>query len=246
MRKLLAHWLVVFVISGLFSLAYSQDCSDVAYWLFDGDGVDQAGSHNAVLAGAAGFVSTGLASQGGSGLRADDYLSYAEIPSVDEIVAGRISFEFKLEEDFSSMTPGNGPIIFLNSNRSGHLIGDFSIKLEPGDGKLWITQEDPVVNDDWNLRTNKDEWSANVWYTVVVLWGPIDRDIYVTWEAGSDYVVDEFSRPFFSSVGLQRICHRAEDSPPIGLVMDWLKVEYCDPATPSETESWGGVKSMFR
>ncbi|MCK4306010.1 MAG: hypothetical protein KAY24_17355 [Candidatus Eisenbacteria sp.] len=155
------------------------DCLE-ARWLFEGTGADETGQHNCTLHGGAHYVPT----PGGQGLFTDNASSYADYaPPIDSIADGRIAFEFTVADTFA-YSPGYGnPICIINSNHSGHLLGDFSVRLNPTDGKMWFVQENAAP--EWTLKTNKDVWEP-VWYSVVIEWNVSGRSIDVQWEGGSE------------------------------------------------------------
>lgn len=215
------------------------DCLE-AGWLFEGTGADETGQHNCTLHGDAQFVPT----PGGQGLYTQDAPSFAEYaPPIDQIADGRLIFEFALAETFGYSPTLNNPIVIINSNRSGHMLGDFSVRLDPTDGRMWFVQEEAVP--EWVLKTNVDSWEP-VWYSVVIEWSAAGRSIDVQWQGGSDYVSDAAVAPCFSSdATLCTIASRATDSPQTGLTIDRLEV-WCGDATPTKRISWTQVKSFYK
>lgn len=208
-----------------------------ALWLFEGTGLDQTHRHHCQIYGGASFVET----PGGLGLHTVTHLDRAHYaPPVSEMPTGNILVTFRLDEPFRTDPDYFNPIILINSNRTGHLVGDFSLRLDPLDGKLWFVQEEAVPH--WTLKTNKSHWEANTWFQVSVSWGEAGRSIYITRNQDSpvDYVDDTVVSPCFSAdAELSEIASRdIAGSPLHGLTVDYLQISNAE-APSSALAIWG-------
>jgi len=195
-----------------------------ALWLFDGNGDDLSGGHNATLVGSATFSAT----PNNQGLHTNDAGSYATYsPTIDQMDEGQIIVDFMLDDTFTTDAGSSNPIVIISSNRGGHNAGDFSVRLDPTDGKMWFVQENPVVSPDWVLKTTKSTWEPNVWFTAMLTWSSHGRRIHVTWDSGAEEVSDTFGFPCFAADASETfIASRASDTPTTGLTIDRIEVRH--------------------
>lgn len=210
-----------------------------AYWLFSGNGFDLIGGHPATLVGSAQYVEfieeVGEQEITIKGLFTNDSSGHAEFaPPIDKIFIGRISFRFKLDALFGPDSTFTQSLDILTSNRPGINAGDFRVGLDPVDGTMVFSQDDPQTGASAELRTELTNWDADVWYTVKINWDDQGRDTRVSWfdQFGSyfDSQADDFASPCFSADTLGNLIgSRGADAPPVGLILDWLKIEDSHP-----------------
>ncbi|MDH4038856.1 MAG: hypothetical protein OEY32_16050 [Candidatus Krumholzibacteria bacterium] len=192
-----------------------------ALWLFNGTGRDLTGNHPCELIGNATFGY----GPGRRGLHTEDASGYARYnPPIQVLSSGRISCWFTLDETFAANPAFNNPIILIKSNRAGHHTGDFSVRLDPSDGKLWLVQEQDASTSTLNLKTQKANWPAGT-YHVTIRWGANGREIWVAWAGGCDRVSDSSVSACFAADATEPwIASRAGDSPTTGLTIHHLAV----------------------
>ncbi len=201
------------------------------YWLFSNNGNDQTNRHPVTLVGNARFEESEVDNSTIWGLFTADSTSHAEYaPPIGEIFTGRISFKFKLDAPFASDPSFNGSVDFITSDRPGFNTGDCRVGLDPADGKMVFSQDDPDIGAPADIKTNLDTWEKDVWYEVEIFWNELGREIQVSWSDSlgtySDSQLDDFLSPCFSHDAVETfIGSRSEDSPLTGLTIDWLKVD---------------------
>lgn len=216
----------------------------IARWLFNGNGSDEAGAHPVTLHGDATFVLTCES----VGLLAGSAGAHGTYPPLDQVPNGTISFRFELQHAFGADASYANPIVIINSNRPGHLVGDMSVRLDPTDGKLWFVMEHPVVSSRWLLKSTKSHWEPGVCYLAEIEWGPTGRSMKVTSPDYFEWNADEEVRAYLFSADatLTTVLSRASDSPPTGVKLDWLEVAAPPPPVATAITGWGRLKSLYR
>lgn len=221
---------------GLTVLSMAPKYFSEAYWLFSGNGNDLTGGHPATLVGSAQYVE--IVEENEiiiQGLFTNDSSGHAEYaPPLEEIFIGRISFKFKLDAPFGPDPDFSNSVDIITSDRPGNNAGDFRVGLDPVDGTMVLSQDDPQAGPPVDLRTSLDAWEADIWYTVRIDWDDQGRDILVSWfdqfGSYSDSQADNFASSCFSADTLGNLIgSRGIDAPPVGLSIDWLRVEDSHP-----------------
>jgi hypothetical protein len=226
------YWFVADSGQGVTVLARTPQYFPMAYWQFNGDGDDQTQRHPATLAGNARYQEIfTLTDSSNWGLFTEDNTSYAEYaPPVGEIFVGRISFKFKLDASFAADPSFIGSLDIITSDRPGFNLGDCRVALDPADGKMVFSQDDPDSGAPNELRTTLDTWDMDVFYSVEIDWDEWGREIQVRWsidnETFFDSQIDGFVSPCFSGDAVETLIgSRKEDSLLLGLTIDWLKID---------------------
>ncbi|MFN8176814.1 MAG: hypothetical protein U0167_02750 [bacterium] len=212
----------------------------IARWLFDGSASDEMGGHPITLYGGATFAPA----CGSQGLFTGDPASYGTYPPIGEMTTGTISFQFELGAAFGADGTNPDPVIIINSNRVGHLVGDFSIRLEPTDGKLWFVQEDPFVSPAWSLKSARDSWQPGVCHRVEIQWNESGRVMQIMSPGYFERRQDAFAHPAFATDAT--LTTVLADAPPAGITLDWLEVACACPPLATEPTGWGLVKASYR
>ncbi len=193
----------------------------VARWLFELNGDDETGNHDAEMIGPVQYVP----SPGGWAFYTQDHTTWGEFsPGIPEITSGGIRFKFMLDTDFLA-TGHQQELVILSSGRNGHHIGDTAVLLRPQDGRLAFSQEVDTGGD--LLLSNISEWTGQIWHTVTITWGDWGRRMVTDWNGGRDEAWDDLVRPCFNGdLAERRVINWKEDhdTPDTGLALDMLKI----------------------
>ncbi len=217
---------------GVSVLSFTPQMVTEAFWQFSGNGDEFTDRRPATLVGTAQFVEEGFAFKA---LFTNDSSGHAEFaPPIYEILIGRISFRFKLDDTFGPDPNSTGSLDILTSDRPGINTGDFRVGLDPVDGTMVFSQDDPLTGATSDLRTNKSSWKTDVWHTVRITWDYEGRDIRIDWADGliglSDSRADTFVSTCFSADAVDNFMgSRTVEAPVMGLFLDWLKIEDTHP-----------------
>jgi len=193
----------------------------VARWLFELNGDDETGNHDATMIGPVQYVP----SPGGWAFYTRDHTTWAELsPGLPEITSGGIRFKFMVDSDFAA-TGHEQELVILSSGRPGHHIGDTAVLLRPQDGRLAFSQEVDAGGD--LLLSDTSEWYSTLWYEVTITWGDWGRRMAIDWGGEPEVVQDDLVRPCFNgSLAERRVINwKADhDTPGTGLLLDVLEI----------------------